>query len=56
MGDGSVEFSATLNTTAPRSGTLTIAGHTFTVSQMACAYTINPTSQAVATGGGPGSR
>lgn len=55
-GNGSVEFSGTPNTTgAPRNGTITIAGHTFTVSQVACTYAIGATSQALAAGGGTGS-
>ena len=40
----------------PRTGTLTVAGTSFTVSQQAvpCSYFINPTSQSVAAAGGPG--
>ena len=42
--------------TSPRSGTLTIAGLTYTVNQAAlsCSYTVSPTSQAMPVGGGPG--
>ena len=56
-GNGSVEFNATLNGTTPRTGTLTIARHTFTVSQNAaapepCTYDVNPTSFNVPASGG----
>jgi hypothetical protein len=57
-GDGTVSFSATANTlTQQRTGTLTIAGQTFTVNQNAagCSYSISPTSQTVAAAGGTGS-
>jgi hypothetical protein len=57
-GNGTVSFSGTSNpTTQARSGTLTVAGRTFTVNQSAgsCSYTISPTSQSVAVGGGTGS-
>jgi uncharacterized protein (TIGR03437 family) len=56
-GNGTVGFSATANpTAAQRSGTLTIAGQTFTVTQAGqpCTYTIAPTSQSFAVGGGTG--
>ena len=44
-------------TTAARSGTLTIAGLTFTVTQAgaACTYTVAPLAQTIATAGGNGS-
>ena len=59
-GDGSVGYSVTANTGAARSGTLTIAGQTFTVNQAAagggaCAYSITPASQSAAAAAGPGS-
>ena len=51
-------FSVAANTEhEPRTGTLTIAGQTFTVTQAArrrARYTIAPTSQSVAAGGGTG--
>ena len=56
-GSGVVSFSVTANTGAQRTGTLTIAGQTYTVTQVApltCTYSINPTSQAVGSGGGDG--
>ena len=44
-GSGQVSFSAAANPAGPRSGTLTIAGQTFTVNQAgSCAASINPTS------------
>jgi hypothetical protein len=46
-GNGSVGFDVAANTGAARTGTLTIAGATFTVSQAAastCTYSVNPTS------------
>lgn len=56
-GSGTVGFSASSNpTSSARSGTLTIAGVTFTVNEAAgCSYAITPTSQALAAGGGSGS-
>ena len=57
-GNGSVGYSATANTGSARTGTLTIGGQTFTVSQAAapvCAFSINPTSTSVAALGGSGS-
>ena len=57
-GNGSVPYSVAANpSTSPRSGTLTIAGLTYTVNQAAlsCSYTVSPTSQAVVAGGGTGS-
>ena len=44
-GNGTVHFSVAASTGPARTGTLTIAGQTFTVSQLSgCAYAINPTS------------
>ncbi len=57
-GNGSVAFAATTNaSTSQRTGTLTIGGQTFTVTQAAaaCTYAISPTSQSVLVGGGTGS-
>jgi hypothetical protein len=56
-GDGAVIYSVSANpTTSVRTGTLTIAGSTFTVTQAAgaCSYTISPTSQTVSATGGNG--
>jgi BACON domain-containing protein/all-beta uncharacterized protein len=54
-GNGTVGFRAAANTGAARSGTITIAGQTFTVSEaLVCTYTINPTSIAFALDGGTG--
>ena len=52
-GNGSVGYSVGANTGAARSGTLTIAGQTFTVNQAAgasCTYSISPTSASPAAG------
>jgi len=58
-GNGSVAFSAAANSGAARTGTITIAGQTFTVSQAAapppCTYSIAPASQDFAAAGGSGS-
>ena len=57
-GNGSVGLSIAANTGAARSGTVTIAGQTFTVNQAAfvapCTYSIAPTSQSVPALGGTG--
>ena len=54
-GNGTVNYAAAANTTASsRSGTLTIAGQTLTVTQAACSYTVSPTTQNIAAGGGSG--
>jgi len=54
-GNGTVSFRAAANTGAARSGTITIAGQTFTVSEtLACTYSINPTSKTFALNGGTG--
>ena len=52
-GNGSVPYSVAANTGAARSGTLTVAGLTYTVNQAAlsCGYTVSPTSQAMPVGG-----
>ena len=58
-GNGRVAFSAAANNGAARSGSLTVAGQTFTVSQAAaapnCSYAISPTSGALGASGGTGS-
>jgi uncharacterized protein (TIGR03437 family) len=58
-GSGSVSYSVAANTGAARTGTITVAGQTFTVSQAAgttpCTYTIAPTSANVAAAGATGS-
>jgi all-beta uncharacterized protein/BACON domain-containing protein len=57
-GNGTVAFSVGANTGGARSGTLTVAGQTFTVSQAAvppCTFSISPTSQNVDAPGGSGS-
>ncbi|MQA30720.1 MAG: hypothetical protein GEU82_12930, partial [Luteitalea sp.] len=57
-GNGTVGFSVAANPGAARTGTLTIAGRTFTVTQTAapaaCTYTITPAGQSLAAGGGAG--
>jgi hypothetical protein len=56
-GSGSVGFSVAANaTTSARSGTLTIAGSTFTVNQAAaaCSYSVSPTGQSFTAAGGTG--
>ena len=56
-GTGTVAFSASANpTTSARTGTITIAGQTFSVNQAAaaCTYALLPTSQSVVAGGGTG--
>jgi hypothetical protein len=53
-GNGSVTYAAAANTGAPRSGTLTVAGHTFTVNQASgCTFTANPETVAAPAPGGP---
>jgi hypothetical protein len=56
-GNGTVSYSVAANTGGARTGTLTIAGQAFTVSQAgpSCSYSINPTQQAIGFAGGPGS-
>jgi uncharacterized protein (TIGR03437 family) len=57
-GNGSVTYSVAANTSVSgRTGTLTIAGQTFTVTQAwvpTCSYSIAPTSASVPASGGPG--
>ena len=53
-GAGAVTFSVAANTGTARTGTLTIAGQTFTVTQAnGCTYSINPTGQEIDEQGGP---
>jgi len=55
-GAGSVAFSAAANSAAARTGTLTIAGQPFTVTEAAaCSFSIAPTSQNADSAGGSGS-
>ena len=59
-GNGSVRYSVSVNTIASqRTGTMTIAGQTFTVTQSgaapSCTYSISPTSQDFNSAGGTGS-
>jgi Putative binding domain, N-terminal/Viral BACON domain len=56
-GNGSVTFAAAVNTAGQRTGTLTIAGSTFTVTQAAaagCLFTLSASGQNVGAPGGPG--
>jgi hypothetical protein len=53
-GNGSVAFTVAANSGSARTSTLTIAGLAFTVAQAGCVYTISPTGQNVAVGGGAG--
>jgi hypothetical protein len=54
-GNGSVRMNVTANAGPARSGTVTIAGQTFTLTQAAnCSYAINPVNASVAAGGGAG--
>ena len=55
-GNGTVNLSVAANTGAARVGTVTIAGHTFTVTQaaLACVYSIDPASDSIGSGGGTG--
>jgi hypothetical protein len=53
-GGGTVGFSAASHAGPPRSGTLTIGGKTFTVSQAGgCTFSIAPEQAPIAAGGGP---
>ncbi len=56
-GSGTVTFTLAANTGAARSGTITIAGHTFTVEQAAvpCAYELGALSAPFVASGGSGS-
>jgi hypothetical protein len=58
-GNGTVAFTVAANTgTSQRTGTMAIAGQTFTVTQSppsSCTYSISPASQSFVSTGGPGS-
>jgi hypothetical protein len=57
-GDGSVNYSvSSYEGTSPRTGTMTIAGKTFTVTQdgVGCTYSIDPSSEYFSSFGGSGS-
>src|SRR5579872_5274652 len=56
-GSGRVAYTLAANTDAARTGTMTVAGKTFTMSQAAagCSYSLSPASQSVDSGGGSGS-
>src|SRR6185503_14084948 len=56
-GNGAVAFTVAANTGSSRTGTMTIAGQTFTVTQTgaACSFSITPTTQSFAANGGTGS-
>ncbi|HLL16691.1 MAG TPA: S8 family serine peptidase [Pyrinomonadaceae bacterium] len=57
-GSGTLSFSVMSNpTTASRTGTINVAGQTFTVTQagIACAYSISPTNQSFGAGAATGS-
>lgn len=55
-GNGWVSFTVEANPdTAPRTGTLLVAGRTFTVTQEGCSYTLSSTSQSFPARGGTGS-
>jgi hypothetical protein len=55
-GNGSVAFTVAANASSARTGTMLIAGQTFTVTQAgACTFGITPTSQSIGAGGGTGS-
>ena len=55
-GDGTVRFAVAANTGPSRSGAITAAGQTFTVTQgSGCSYSLSATSQGVPAAGGTGS-
>jgi hypothetical protein len=55
-GNGTVSLAVQPNTGIARTGTVSIAGQTFTITQASgCAYTLTPTSTNISTGGGTGS-
>jgi hypothetical protein len=54
-GNGTVQFTVAATTGPSRTGTMTIAGRTFTVTQgQGCTFALNPSSQAIPLGGGTG--
>lgn len=55
-GPGTVQFAAAANTSPSRTGTITVGGQTFTITQeTGCVVSLTPTSQLGAVGGGAGS-
>lgn len=54
-GNGTVNFSVDPTNGGNRTGTLSVAGQTVTVTQTGCTYSIAPTSTSVGASGGPGS-
>jgi hypothetical protein len=54
IGNGTAGFNVAANPSTNRTGTLTIAGQTFTVNQAACPYEIDRTSQTIGGDGGAG--
>ncbi|MEP7342896.1 MAG: reprolysin-like metallopeptidase [Acidobacteriota bacterium] len=55
-GNGTVNYTVAANSGAGRTGTITIAGQTFTITQAGtCTLTINPASQTFTASGGSGS-
>lgn len=57
-GNGTVNYSVAANSGGARTGTMTVAGRVFTVTQDAapsCSYSISPTSASYTSGGGIGS-
>jgi hypothetical protein len=55
-GNGAAAFTVEANTGADRSGTITIAGQTFTVNQgVGCSYSLSPSSTNINSAGGTGS-
>jgi ABC-type iron transport system FetAB ATPase subunit len=54
-GNGTTTYTIATNTGPQRTGTLTVAGQTFTLTQLSgCVYTIAPTSQSIPLTGGNG--
>ena len=52
-GNGTVRYTAAANSGPDRTGTITAGGQTFTITQGAgCTYSISPTTQNIASGGG----
>jgi hypothetical protein len=56
IGNGTVSYSVTADVTgSARTGMLTIAGQTVTVTQNACSFSVSPTTVSINAGGGTGS-
>jgi hypothetical protein len=52
-GNGTVRYTAAVNSGPPRTGNITVGGQTFTLTQdVGCSYTFSPTSQNIGSGGG----